>query len=807
MPALTLPLLAACLPPPPTDWGAYDILAQAPPEPPRTMGGVALTEAEHRQVAAWGEGWFRNGEFGTERAITDLAGIWLGKVEVPCGAGCWEEKPVLPYVVAAIDALDGTLGNAFSGNGGAYTHDLVLRFPAGARLYGGVPVPQEVHTGLDVDAGASWPIGLPAVPAPESDASLPWLPEPASLGGGPATAGRVRFRLTCALCHYSLDIDNDGHTDLRSSRIGESTPGATWGPEDAWGVGNNDLAIGWIVALAANPLLLSAVFSGPIGDPAPDAPMRWMTWVRDHYRDEKQAVLREVVIGMLLQPRGFADVTPDARFDTNQFPNLYTWHTWPSNSDGAVPDATDRNNIVWTGTLDFSGLIGTCSDRAGGVTLPWDRPVVFELLPCDTLVDMMTRYSPYGMALPEKLDAFKADILGTADGVPGLVDPDNALVVLGSPTLPRAIYDHQANVKGGRQRTPADFGPTGKWRGPQTALLGYRLRTPRSVREALNLEAFAAGHPGLNVDDFINQAVNVWLDTVRPPENATPLLSHARDLVPAGRKVFEEVGCVSCHRGPFGTDNQIHRLAGSDRTTWGLPRAPSTAGWRVADRADGAPIETDPQRAWDSRNLRRLVSPPYDPRTGDPAAAGGPLQGFFRVQSFGFRTSPLHNLWASAPYLHEGGVAVGLSPSAPVAGSDLRALLKRAGGADLLYGMGSILAQWAASPGDGPATNAALSLQALVLEEERRRVVEGNRVPVIPVSPGSTWRQDGGSPPRELVSMVELGAPGTGHDFWLADAPGGDRVTALVAYLLALDDCPRQLPGDPPSKACGTTIY
>jgi hypothetical protein len=35
---------------------------------------------------------------------------------------------------------------------------------------------------------------------------------------------------------------------------------------------------------------------------------------------------------------------------------------------------------------------------------------------------------------------------------------------------------------------------------------------------------------------------------------------------------------------------------------------------------------------------------------------------------------------------------------------------------------------------------------------------------------------------------------GRGHDFWIEDEPGGERITALVAFLLALDDAPGQLP-------------
>ena len=44
--------------------------------------------------------------------------------------------------------------------------------------------------------------------------------------------------------------------------------------------------------------------------------------------------------------------------------------------------------------------------------------------------------------------------------------------------------------------------------------------------------------------------------------------------------------------------------------------------------------------------------------------------------------------------------------------------------------------------------------------------------------------------------MTSLGVSGIGHEFWIDDTPGGDRITALVAFLLALDDRPCELPGE-----------
>lgn len=814
VPALVASLAAtasavACAPRLPMDWRGTDVLTEAPPRPPRAIGGVTLSDADYEQFVNWGEEWFRYGVFGTERAITDVAGVMMGTVEVPCGGDalpdCYTEEPVLRYYAKALDKLDGVEGNLFTGNGGkdgpGFTNDLVIEFPPGARLYGGVPVPEQVHTGLDVDAGDAWPIGVGAVPVTGPDADLAWLPQPSALGVGPAPEGRVRFRLSCAMCHYSLDVDADGEEDIHSTKIGEPTPGSPYSPQDGWGVGNQDMAIGWIVALSANPLLLAPVFSGPIGPKEPEAPIEWMRWVRDNYVGSREAVLRDVVVGMIQQPRGYADVTPNARFDTQQIPSLYTWHNWASNSDGAVPDATDRNNIVWAGTLDFTGLIGTCAERAGSVKLPWDEPTVLQELPCATLVDMMTRYSPAGIGNPAGLPALKADILGESDGVPGIIPPDEVFVMFGSPTLPKEIYEHPANVAGNRQREFADFGGDAKWRSSEMALLGIRLRTPDHLRKELDLDAVAKRYPALNMDDFVNQCVNLMLDWMEPPPNVSPLLAASKALVPTGHAVFREAGCEQCHRGPFGTDNVIHPVSSDPTVQFGLPRATTTAGWRVLDRASGPAIGTNPERTLDGRNLRRLVSPPYDPATGLPYRAGGPLPGLLSVQLNGYKSTTLRNLWVTAPYLHEGSVGVGLEPGTDP-GTDLRALLARAGSPEVIYGMGEMLGRRERDHANVARPNAALSLQALVLKSERERVVAANHRPTMSVTRGGTWRESPNDPARELMSMDELGSYATGHDFYLDDQPGGEKVTALVAWLLAQDDCPRALPGDDASKAC-----
>jgi hypothetical protein len=798
-------LLGACGSAAGQRWRDYDVLTSAVPQPPRTLRGVALrTEAEYQTLRYWGERWFRSETFGGERSTTDVAGLFGAEVEVPCegeapGAPrCRRAVRVLHYLVQALDRLDRVAGNLFDGedgtaNGGAlgdgFTNDLVLEFPPGTTL-AGLPVPERVHTGLDVDAGSSWPIGVLAVPAPAEDQALPYLIEPAALGAGVAPAGKVRLGISCALCHYSLDIDKDGQADLRSSRWNERTPGSAYGPEDTWGVGNQDVHFGWLFAFAQNPLMGFTVLSGPVGKNHPAASLEWVRWVKEQYRTAPEAVRREVIRGMLVQPRGYADDTPNALHDPNQIPVLFTLGNWPYNFEGSFIDPSDRNNGVWTGAIDFTGLVSLSRDRsgAGQSLLYWEPTGVYSLVSAEQYADMLVDRSPAVAFDPARREPLKADILGTSDGIPSLLDPDSVVVMknrIGA--VPKAVL--RAAARHGRVRGHESYGPDAEVRGSMLTLLGTRVITRPAVRRALDVDGWKARYKGIDVDDFESDVVSLFLDSLSPPANGTRLLRGARDLVARGYRIFRDEGCAGCHAGPYLTDNRLHRLS-ADRAEEVGTAAASTASFRPLGRGSGPALETAPYRALATRALKLYVAPGFDPDTGRPTSSGGVARGLFGDEVVGYKTLTLRYLWGSAPYLHDGGVGVGLAPGAAQAGDDLRALLRRSS-AERLFGMGPILAHREAQQSSGPWPNAALSLQALLLESERRRVVEGNRASILPVPIGSADNPLG-APAH--ISLALLGVEGRGHDFWIEDEPGGERITALVAFLLALDDAPGQLP-------------
>lgn len=751
-PALALLVASACAPKV-KDWGTFDVLTQKAPRPRALLGDRPIGADAYRSARKLGELWFRETTFGNERTITDVLGLLGGSVDVPCmadGRAARCSEAVLPHFARAVDALDGTPGNLFQGNGGGFTSDLVLSFPQGTTLHG-IPVPVRVHTGLDVEAGSPWPIGLVPVAAKPEDAALPYLIDPSALGAGPAPAGKHRLGLTCATCHFSLDVDWDGRADLSSAWSHRPTAGSPYRPEHAWPIGNQDLKLGWVIALSKNPLAVFSVFSGALGGRTASDARAFGRWVKDHHTTHPGAVVREVIRGMLMQPRGFADDTPDGLFHAIQIPSLYTRDNHPFNYDGNFVNADDRNNGVWTLALDPTELVALCNDRAGKLArLGFTERGLYHEFSATELAELQVARSPAVLHDPSARARLRDDILGVSDGVPGLLDRESLLLVpglLGS--VPEAVRKHADNRRLGRNRSPESFGGDAKHRAAVLGYGGVRVRTPPAIARTEEARDWVQRY-GVNPDELLSQSVSLMLDSLDPPPNHSPWLAGARALVERGYRLFESRGCAGCHRGPYFTDNVIHPLE---------------------------KIQTQPARAEFSRLLQQFLAPTYDPRTGK-ATNGGFLElpGLRRV---GYKTVTLRYVWGSAPYLHDGGVAVAAMPGAPPA-RDLKSHLARA---DKVHGMGPILAYREAAPASAYRADAALSLQALLLRSERKAVLRGNVAPVLPV-PGT----------QRKMSAAELGIEGIGHSFYLDDDPGGDDVTALVAFLLALDDVPGALP-------------
>jgi hypothetical protein len=244
-------------------------------------------------------------------------------------------------------------------------------------------------------------------------------------------------------------------------------------------------------------------------------------------------------------------------------------------------------------------------------------------------------------------------------------------------------------------------------------------------------------------------AMAAFQNSLLPPPNRSEANRQAlaKGSVNRGAVVFRDAGCANCHAGPFYTDNRIHPIG---------------------------EIRSNPARAQSHLGLNGMLVPPeiFSLDTNVPAPAGArvlavPTTGFSATPTSlptgimpdgGYKTTSLRGLYLSAPYLHDGGVAV------------------RAG--TLRFNLdGSFVVvdpQGLGLNGTlvlGINADAASSLRALLDWQLRQQVVGAN------VS----------SP-----ALVRSNLDGKGHEFYVDPAAGFTyaQQTDLVNFLLALDDDP-----------------
>lgn len=236
--------------------------------------------------------------------------------------------------------------------------------------------------------------------------------------------------------------------------------------------------------------------------------------------------------------------------------------------------------------------------------------------------------------------------------------------------------------------------------------------------------------PGFKVWEKVN-AMAAWQQTLAPPPSPVAAAADP-ERVRRGRQVFAKANCAGCHSGP------------------------SLGGQRVV-RADE--VGTQPLRAKAMGRTQRIAAKrnvvfafdqpvplPVNPRVIDvPYPSLGPEQVTLAMgwdeSPGGYKVPALIGLQWTAPYLHDGGVAVG-----PNAAVDLGAA-------------GTVL--------KFRQPDAANSLRALVDRALRAKVIAANA-----------------ADPRLRAVHVE----GVGHAYW-ADAAAGftsEDQQALVVYLLSV---------------------
>lgn len=232
--------------------------------------------------------------------------------------------------------------------------------------------------------------------------------------------------------------------------------------------------------------------------------------------------------------------------------------------------------------------------------------------------------------------------------------------------------------------------------------------------------------------NFANNAMSAFQNLLRPPDAP-------KAGADAGHAVFARAGCAGCHSGPALTNNRIVPVS---------------------------EIGTEPTRARAGARMEARLAPPAMfatdtpfPLPADPKIVPIPLEGeaLKQVQlgwahagtEGGYKVPNLVGLAWSAPYLHDGGVAVGADP------------------ADQLGVPGTL--------DRGRAPDPRNSLRALVDRDLRGRVVTANR-----------------ASPRARTARVT----GEGHAFWVDAASGYTRADqdALLDYLLSVDALTQDVP-------------
>ena len=241
----------------------------------------------------------------------------------------------------------------------------------------------------------------------------------------------------------------------------------------------------------------------------------------------------------------------------------------------------------------------------------------------------------------------------------------------------------------------------------------------------MSLNGLVPARPGEPVGRALN-GLAAFEMRLRPPD----VPPDADGAASRGRETFEKAGCRACHSGPSLTSNRVWPAAtiGSE---------PSRAAAFAASEAGAArPLIFGPDTGWPAPRNPRLIEVPV-PDLGQLRLAWG-----FNRTGGGYKVPGLVGLAWTAPYLHDGGVAVGPDPERVVGLPDIA--------------------------GAGPAPDPANSLRALLDRSWRSRVVAANEA---------------------SASARTAHVTGRGHAYWVDREAGFTDAEreALIAFLLSVD--------------------
>ncbi|WP_257346698.1 electron transport protein [Pseudalkalibacillus decolorationis] len=234
--------------------------------------------------------------------------------------------------------------------------------------------------------------------------------------------------------------------------------------------------------------------------------------------------------------------------------------------------------------------------------------------------------------------------------------------------------------------------------------------------------------PGYNFNEQ-NNGMSAWQNTIVPPN---PDLDVERDSIELGERVFSKAGCISCHAGRYLTNNKIipvNRIGTEPSRAAALKKTGKIFGKSVLYSPDTpVPIPENPK-------VLEVPVDKLDPNQIKLGFAHGNSPGGYKVPS-------LNGLFWSAPYLHDGGVAVGtnLETELGAAGTTMK----------------------------GIPVDPRNSLLALIDKSLRMDVIQSN---------------------RNSKDLQSVHVDGSGHEFWVDESTRFTKKEqqALIDYLLSIN--------------------
>ncbi|SHT00159.1 Predicted thiol oxidoreductase [Mycobacteroides abscessus subsp. abscessus] len=233
--------------------------------------------------------------------------------------------------------------------------------------------------------------------------------------------------------------------------------------------------------------------------------------------------------------------------------------------------------------------------------------------------------------------------------------------------------------------------------------------------------------PGYKIYEQLN-AMSAYMNSLSPVPSG---LQKDNEKAEEGERVFTKAGCISCHAGAFATSNKLIPLeelkTNGSRAKGFSPLKDYHDVPKVYEEGTPVPLPENPK-------VNVIKTTPEQEQLLQLA------WGFSNTKG-AYKTISLYNLSRSAPYLHDGGVAVGPNGEVGVTETILQ----------------------------GKLPDPYHSLKAMVDSRLREIVIESNAT---------------------NKSLFSANVTGEGHSFWVDETTGFSKSEqdALIHYLLTLTD-------------------